>query len=95
MSGSAGLCRWSPAAVKRACRRAVGAVIMGSVSSRLRAMATETMAIIEADGYLSPSGQDVRFAPGVEAAVAGTRLHLPDEKVPAPQPYGAAMSSDE
>lgn len=51
-------------------------------------MATETMAIIEAGGYWSPRGRDVRIAPGVEAAVAGTRLHLPDETVAPPQPAG-------
>ena len=54
----------------------------------LRAMATETMAIIEAGGYRSPGGRDVRIAPGVGAAVAGTRLHLPGEKVHAPQQAG-------
>jgi uncharacterized protein (TIGR02452 family) len=42
-------------------------------------MATETMAIIEAGGYLSPDGRDVRIADGVAAAVASTRLHLPGE----------------
>ena len=51
-------------------------------------MAAETMAIIEAGGYRSPGGRDVRIAPGVGAAVAGTRLHLPDEKVHAPQQAG-------
>jgi len=51
-------------------------------------MATETMAIIEAGGCWSPRGRDVRIAPGVEAAVAGTRLHLPDETVAPPQPAG-------
>ena len=51
-------------------------------------MATETVAIIEAGGYRSPGGRDVRIASSVAAAAAGTRLHLPEEKVPAPQPAG-------
>jgi uncharacterized protein (TIGR02452 family) len=58
-------------------------------------MATETMAIIEAGEYRSPGGQDVRITSTVAAAVAGTRLHLPDDKVPAPQPAGdAALLAD-
>jgi uncharacterized protein (TIGR02452 family) len=52
-------------------------------------MATETMAIIEAGGYRSPIGRDVRIAPGVKDAVAGTRLYLPDETLPAPPPQGS------
>jgi uncharacterized protein (TIGR02452 family) len=57
-----------------------------NVRDNLRAMATETMAIIEAGGYRSPGGRDVRIAAGVRAAVAGTRLYLPAEKIPAPLP---------
>jgi uncharacterized protein (TIGR02452 family) len=67
----------------------------GNVSSRLRAMATETMAIIEAGGYRSPRGRDVRIAPGVETAVAGTRLYLPDETVAPPRPAGDRASMTE
>jgi hypothetical protein len=52
-------------------------------------MATETMAIIEAGGYRSPGGRDVRIGASVRAAVDGTRLHLPAEKIPAPAPYGS------
>jgi uncharacterized protein (TIGR02452 family) len=52
-------------------------------------MATETMAIIEAGGYRSPTDRDVRIGPRVEGAVAGTRLHLPDETLPAPPPQGS------
>lgn len=52
-------------------------------------MATETMAIIEAGGYRPGGGRDVRIGPKVEAAVAGTRLHLPDEEIPAPDPDGS------
>jgi uncharacterized protein (TIGR02452 family) len=57
-------------------------------------MATETMAIIEAGGYRSPSGRDVRIGAGVRDAVAGTRLHLPDETLPLqlPQSPGAPVT---
>jgi uncharacterized protein (TIGR02452 family) len=51
-------------------------------------MATETMAIIEADGYRSPGGRDVHIGAGVRAAAAGTRLYAPAEKIPAPVPRG-------
>src|SRR5579862_8220347 len=54
----------------------------------LRAMATETMAIIEAGGYRSPGGRDVRIGESIDAAVAGTRLHLPAEQVPASRSTG-------
>src|SRR5690348_12982156 len=49
-------------------------------------MAAETMAIIEAGGYRSPGGRDVRIGDAVRSAAAGTRLHLPEEKIPAPVP---------
>jgi hypothetical protein len=45
-------------------------------------MATETMAIIEAGGYRSPTDRDVLIGAGVGDAVAGTRLYLPDETPP-------------
>ena len=51
-------------------------------------MATETMAIIEAGGFRSPGGRDVRIAAEVSAAVAGTRLYLPTDELPAPFPLG-------
>ena len=51
----------------------------GSVTEKLRATAAETMAIIESGGYRSPGGRDVQIGGGIRAAVAGTRLHLPDE----------------
>jgi hypothetical protein len=44
---------------------------------KLRAMATETMAIIEAGGSRSPGGRDVHIAAEIRAAVAGT---LPAER---------------
>jgi uncharacterized protein (TIGR02452 family) len=49
-------------------------------------MATETMAILEAGGYRSPGGREVRIGGGVSDAVAGTRLHLPDETLSARLP---------
>jgi uncharacterized protein (TIGR02452 family) len=60
-----------------------------SVTDKLRAMATETMAIIEAGGYQSPSGQDVRIGAAVRDAVVGTRLYLPDETLPVRLPQGS------
>jgi len=52
-------------------------------------MATETMAIIEAGGYRSAGGRDVRIAADVSAAVAGTRLYLPAQELPVPAPRGS------
>ena len=49
-------------------------------------MATETMAIIEAGGYRSPAGRNVRIGASATDAVAGTRLYLPDEALPAQLP---------
>ena len=56
----------------------------------LRAMAAQTMAIIEDGGYRSPGGRDVRIEAGIRAAVAGTRLYRPEDEVPAPAPGGLA-----
>jgi uncharacterized protein (TIGR02452 family) len=56
-------------------------------------MATETMAIIEAGGYRSAAGREVPIGDGVDNAVAGTRLYLPDDLLPE-QPrrdFGAPM----
>ena len=58
------------------------------VRERFRAVAHETMAIIEAGGYQGPSGREVRLAEGVAAAVAGTRLYVPGQQVAAPVPGG-------
>ncbi len=49
-------------------------------------MATETMAIIEAGGYRSAAGRDVRIGASVTDVVAGTRLYPPDEALPAQLP---------
>lgn len=55
----------------------------GSMSERLRAMARETMAIIEDGGYRSASGREVRLAEHIAAAVAQTRLYTPGQRVAA------------
>ncbi len=61
----------------------------------LRAMAAETMAIIEAGSYRSPVGRDVEIGSTIRAATAGTRLYLPDEEIPAPVPRGPAAPATE
>jgi hypothetical protein len=45
---------------------------MRTRKDNLRAMAAETMAIIEAGRYRSPGGRDVAIAASVKAAVAAT-----------------------
>ncbi len=50
------------------------------VSSRLRAIAKETVGIIESGRYQVPGGS-VELADEIAAAVAGTRLYLPSEPV--------------
>ncbi len=57
---------------------------MNASNSRLREMAAETIAILARGGYRSPSGAWVDIADTVAGAVAGTRLHLPDEPLTAP-----------
>ncbi|MFB9360214.1 TIGR02452 family protein [Actinoplanes nipponensis] len=51
------------------------------MSERLRAIARETVAITERGWYHDPGGTEVRI--DVAPAVAGTRLHLPTEELPA------------
>jgi uncharacterized protein (TIGR02452 family) len=66
----------------------------GGVSSRLRAIAHETVACAERGSYPTAAGPvELRVAP----AVAGTRLHLPDDPLPAAPPGGppAAEVTDE
>ncbi len=53
------------------------------MSSRLAAVAQETVAIVDRGGYTAPNGAKVRIADQVAAAVAGTRLHLPAEELAA------------
>ena len=52
---------------------------MNAINSRLRETAAETIAIVARGGYRSPSGAWVDIADTVTSAVAGARLHLPDE----------------
>jgi uncharacterized protein (TIGR02452 family) len=54
------------------------------VTARLRAIAEETVAILDAGRYRSANGVDVHLAPDVAAAVAGTRLYPPDAELPRP-----------
>jgi len=49
---------------------------------RLRAIAAETVAIVEAGGYREPAGSWVDIGAAVAHAVAGTRLYRPDEPLP-------------
>ncbi len=48
------------------------------MSSELRAIARQTVAIVEAGEYVSPAGRVVRIGDAVARAVAGTRLYGPD-----------------
>jgi uncharacterized protein (TIGR02452 family) len=52
------------------------------MSSRLRAIAQETIGILERGGYREPGGGQVRLAENITRAVAGTRLYLPDDEIP-------------
>lgn len=48
------------------------------MSGRLREIARQTVAIAESGRYRSSTGDDVDIGEAVRAAVAGTRLYLPD-----------------
>ena len=61
-----------------------------NVRDNLRAMATETTAIIEAGRYRSPNGREVHLGDSIKAAVAGTRLYLPADSLPLPDGSGDA-----
>lgn len=52
------------------------------MNQRLRRIAAETVAIVAQGGYQAPSGAWVDLAGAVRHAVAGSRLHLPDERLP-------------
>lgn len=59
------------------------------VSTRLREIARETMAIIDDGAYQPRTGQSVRISERVKAAAAGTRLYLPGQDIALP-----AVSAD-
>ena len=50
-----------------------------AMSSQLRTIAARTVAIVDLGGYRARSGRWVDLSADVSAAVAGTRLYLPDE----------------
>jgi uncharacterized protein (TIGR02452 family) len=56
------------------------------VSSRLRAIAEDTVRIVECGRYRAPGGGEVELAREIAAAVARTRLYLPGDRVAAATP---------
>ncbi|SCL30761.1 TIGR02452 family protein [Micromonospora rhizosphaerae] len=54
------------------------------MSSRLQALARDTLDILDAGHYRNAHGERVDLAEQVRGAVAGTRLHLPDDPLPTP-----------
>ncbi|WP_446215081.1 TIGR02452 family protein [Micromonospora sp. IBHARD004] len=60
------------------------------MSTRLRAIARDTLDILDAGHYRNTAGARVDLAGRVRAAVAGTRLHLPDDPLPTPPTGGGA-----
>ena len=60
------------------------------MSARLRALAYQTVAIVEAGAYVAPSGRTVRIDEAVRAARQGTRLFGPDPIVVTPRPAAAS-----
>lgn len=59
------------------------------MSSRLRAIARETVEALDRGAYRTAGGAEVAIADEVAGAVAGTRLYLPDDPLPGP-PASAA-----
>jgi uncharacterized protein (TIGR02452 family) len=53
------------------------------VSARLRAIATETVEIVRRGGYTSPVGTRVDISADIARALAGTRVYLPADPLPA------------
>jgi uncharacterized protein (TIGR02452 family) len=49
------------------------------MSTRLRQIARDTVTAVERGGYTAPTGRWVPLADEIAQAVAGTRLHLPEE----------------
>jgi uncharacterized protein (TIGR02452 family) len=63
---------------------------VNALNKRLRETAAETITIVAQGGYRAGSGAWVDIADAVVGAVAGTRLHLPAEPLPAPGPANPA-----
>jgi uncharacterized protein (TIGR02452 family) len=59
---------------------------MTAVSSRLRAIASQTVTIVADGQYRSPAGHEVDLAGDIAAAVAGTRMYGPGDLVSVPAP---------
>jgi uncharacterized protein (TIGR02452 family) len=51
-------------------------------TQRRRSVAAQTVAILDRGGYEPPAGGWVEIGTATRAAVAGTRLHVPDEALP-------------
>jgi uncharacterized protein (TIGR02452 family) len=60
------------------------------VSARLRAIASETVAIVEDGQYRSPGGHEVSLVGDIASAVEGTRLYAPGDLVDVPVSGSAA-----
>jgi uncharacterized protein (TIGR02452 family) len=58
------------------------------VSARLREIARDTLAILDAGGYRVPHGGWVGLTDRIRAAVNGTRLYLPDDPLATPPADG-------
>lgn len=53
------------------------------MSGRLRAIAQQTVAIVEAGRYEAPSGRTVEIGADAAGAAEGTRLYQPEDRLPA------------
>jgi len=62
------------------------------MSARLRAIARETVEIAERGSYRDPDGAEVRL--DVQPAIAGTRLYLPEDELPAGAEAGAGAGAE-
>jgi hypothetical protein len=60
------------------------------MSTRLVEVAAQTVEIVDRGGYRAPSGAWVDFAAARDAAVAGTRHHLPEASPTRPRSRPAA-----
>jgi uncharacterized protein (TIGR02452 family) len=66
--------------------------MMPVVSSRLRAIAQETVQITERGAYRAADGGEVVIGEEITRAVAGTRLYAPEDDLAAPVPVDAPLS---